>query len=226
VSPSGEKTREKLIEQAERLFGERGVNGPSLREIRLAAGAKNTAALQYHFGDRDGLLDALAARHMPRIAELQESLLRSVVDAGRGEDPRSLVEVLVGPIAMYLQLGDSERAWVKIMADLAALPDLHLNEMEAVTPQAGIKAGQILYERVAQYLPATIARERIVLVAQTGVHLCADYARVLDNPELSRQHVTPAAFTENLVDMMTAALLTPMSSATTATLGAKERRPG
>jgi AcrR family transcriptional regulator len=51
-------THVRLIETAIHLLGERGVYGASLREISEKAGAKNTAAAHYHFGDRRGLIVA------------------------------------------------------------------------------------------------------------------------------------------------------------------------
>ena len=110
-------------------------------EVRIAAEARNTAAVQFHFGNREGLLQALIERHMPGIAAIQQELYDEAVAAGRQEDPRSLVEILVRPAAEYLTRGASERAWVKIMADLGQLPDLKLREMVAVAPPEAIKAG-------------------------------------------------------------------------------------
>src|SRR3954462_6587369 len=111
MSARGDKTREHLLDVAERLFAERGIAGVSLREIRIAAGARNTAAMQFHFGDRDGLVDALMARHMPRITALQQRMYDLMVAEDRAADRRSLVEVLVRPSADYLSWGPSERSW-------------------------------------------------------------------------------------------------------------------
>ena len=54
-------TREKLIDAAERLFARDGFEGASLREIMRDADA-NPAAVHYHFGGRDGLLEAVLDR--------------------------------------------------------------------------------------------------------------------------------------------------------------------
>ncbi|HWH31408.1 MAG TPA: TetR family transcriptional regulator, partial [Egibacteraceae bacterium] len=59
----GDQTRERLLDAAEELMAERGVHGPSLAEITTRAGQRNNSALSYHFGGREGLLRALAARH-------------------------------------------------------------------------------------------------------------------------------------------------------------------
>ena len=54
-----------------------------------------------------------------------------------------------------------------------------------------------------------MARERIVSLAQISVHMCANRARLEDDPEASRAHVPDAVFVANLVDMMTAAMFAP-----------------
>jgi AcrR family transcriptional regulator len=219
VTVRGEKTREHLLDVAETMFGERGVNGVSLREIRLASGARNTAAVQFHFGSREGLLKALTERHMPGIAALQLALYDDVIETGRDADARSLVEVLVRPAAEYLTRGPSERAWVKIMADLGQAPELRLNQMVASAPPAAQKAGRVLYEQLVVLIPPALARERIVALAQIAVHMCADRARLEDDPGGSRAHVSGDVFVENLVDMVTGALFAPLSAPAQRSLG-------
>ena len=71
MGTSGDQTREHLLDVAERLYGDLGVGNVSLRQIRLAAKQGNTAAVQYHFGDRDGVVRAIAERHMPRLLAIQ-----------------------------------------------------------------------------------------------------------------------------------------------------------
>ena len=70
----GVDTREKFLLTAERLFGERGINGVSLREISRAVGQRNPSALQYHFGSRDALLIGMA-----QACALQPGVSRSGV---------------------------------------------------------------------------------------------------------------------------------------------------
>lgn len=65
-----EQTRERLLEQATRLFAEKGRHDASIREIASAAGV-NSAAIAYHFGDKDGLHTAVVTSLYGRLAELQ-----------------------------------------------------------------------------------------------------------------------------------------------------------
>jgi len=47
------------------LFGERGSDGVSLRQISSAAGTANNYAVQYHFGDLLRLIRAITKKRMP-----------------------------------------------------------------------------------------------------------------------------------------------------------------
>jgi AcrR family transcriptional regulator len=67
-------TRVALLDAAERLFAENGIEGTSVRDITRAAGA-NLGAINYHFGSKDRLaLEVFARRIEPvnreRIARL------------------------------------------------------------------------------------------------------------------------------------------------------------
>src|SRR5512138_3289584 len=64
-------TRERLLDEAERVFAERGFSGASVREITDAAGA-NLAAINYHFQSKENLYAAVFSR---RFAHLREEFL-------------------------------------------------------------------------------------------------------------------------------------------------------
>lgn len=85
-------TRAALLDAAERLFSENGVEGTSVRDIIKAAGA-NLGAINYHFGTKDRLaLEVFARRIQPvnrdRIARL-DALERSA-----GPDKITLEQIL------------------------------------------------------------------------------------------------------------------------------------
>ena len=88
---SSKSTKERILGAAEVLFAQRGFEGASLRQLTAAAGV-NLAAVNYHFGSKDKLveqvfrrrLDTLNARRMTaltRIAGAPETTLEDVLDA-------------------------------------------------------------------------------------------------------------------------------------------------
>lgn len=86
------ETQVRLLDAAELLFAEKGFDAVSLRDITQAAEA-NVAAVNYHFGGKENLINAVMGRHaMPINAERIQRLdlllerdekptVREVVDA-------------------------------------------------------------------------------------------------------------------------------------------------
>lgn len=79
ASPSDE-TKTVIVQTALRMFAERGIEGVSLSELRAASGQNNRSAIHYHFGNKDGLLDAVTLR----LAARMEPLMQDSVQEGRG----------------------------------------------------------------------------------------------------------------------------------------------
>ena len=112
-----EDTRTRLLEAAERLFAERGVEAVSLREITRESGARNAIALQYHFEDRAGVLRAIFDKHLPEVEARRHAMLDEY--EARGEpDLRALASALVRPLAAKLADRDGGLHFLQIYAQL------------------------------------------------------------------------------------------------------------
>jgi AcrR family transcriptional regulator len=98
VPPRGDDARAALIEHAERLFAERGIEAVSLRDVSAGAGQRNHSAAQYHFGDRSGLVAAVYEARMGVVNERRHRLLETIDAEGRGDDLASIVEAIVVPL--------------------------------------------------------------------------------------------------------------------------------
>ncbi len=68
------RTRERLLKAAEQLFLDHGYDGTSARMITAAARA-NLAAVNYHFGGKEGLFQAMLARRLDALHEERLALL-------------------------------------------------------------------------------------------------------------------------------------------------------
>ena len=94
---AGRSARDSLLDAAEQLFGERGIDGASLREIAAAAGQRNTGAVHYHFGDKQALADALIADRLDKIEDLRQALIAEVKDLA-GCDISALLRIMWQPM--------------------------------------------------------------------------------------------------------------------------------
>ena len=110
-------TRKRIIDTAERLFAERGVESTSLLEIAKASAQKNRSALQYHFTNKEGLLEAVLDKHAHKIASARNVMLDKLENRG-SYSLYQLVEALVLPMASQLDNEDGGQAFLMIHSQL------------------------------------------------------------------------------------------------------------
>jgi len=66
-------TRDRIVDEAMRLFGERGFKGASVAEIESAAGlAPGSGGLYHHFESKEAVLAAGIQRHLARLDALRD----------------------------------------------------------------------------------------------------------------------------------------------------------
>ena len=90
-------TRTKIIEAGEALFGELGVEKTPMRSIAAAAGQRNINAVQYHFGDRWGLLTAIFEYRETQLDVLRKDLLDQARARHTIDDLRWLMRIIFEP---------------------------------------------------------------------------------------------------------------------------------
>jgi len=102
-----ELTRERILDEAEALFANKGFHAVSVREITRGAQC-NLAAVNYYFGNKQNLyLEVFRSRWMPRASRLFDNFRKSLKDNGQAS-PNSVVESLA---RAFLQgpMSDDER---------------------------------------------------------------------------------------------------------------------
>jgi AcrR family transcriptional regulator len=85
-------TRERILDAAERLFAQRGFHGVSIRDITGAASV-DVALANYHFGSKQGLLEAVFARRAEELNGERLARLDALLAAGRRKAP-TLEEII------------------------------------------------------------------------------------------------------------------------------------
>ena len=119
------------------MFAARGIDGVSLREINRLAGRSNTGAVQYHFGDRDGLVLALIAKHRRDTEPRRHALLDQYDESGH-DDLRALAAALVSPAAAKLSDPDGGREYLQISAEFYMRPNRAATRMPRLGPRDSI----------------------------------------------------------------------------------------
>ena len=182
-----------LLDAAARLFAERGVDNVSIAEIVREARQRNASAVQYHIGNRDDVLFAVLARHVPAIAERRHQLL---------ERARSTPAMDIRPA------GWRERAYLQIGSELSGAIDRTSTEIqELMTKTDGYAAWDLLRERCPE-VPADLWRVRREICIVFVGRAAADRARLLDNGD-AHGVLSDDRFVGNLIDMVIGAMTAP-----------------
>jgi AcrR family transcriptional regulator len=204
-------TKESLLREAERLFARRGLYRTTMREITDAAGQKNVSAINYHFGSREGLLDALLARHGDPTDVARGELRAGLPDPA---STRDLVGALVVPYAAHLATTEG-RDYLRIVAQLAS------GHVDWRSPSAGTGPHlrdilTTLEQRPAE-LPEAVRRERVMELIMLMTAATSARAVQLEGrrrpPELDE-----ATFVANLTDVLVGVLEAPLHGPLTATV--------
>lgn len=87
-------TKTRILDAAEKLFGENGFDATSLRDITTEADV-NLAAVNYHFQSKDSLIDATILRTAAPVNQKRIAMLDA---AGPKPTVEQIVEAFVGPV--------------------------------------------------------------------------------------------------------------------------------
>ncbi len=195
--------RARLLEAAERLVAEHGVDVP-LRDVARAAGQRNNSAVHYHFGSREGLLEAvLAARLAPVNARMLQML--ADLEAGGGDpDTRALVDVLVRPMATEPRAAGSTH-YVRFLEQVRDRP--LITDLPRVAPEHS-SATRLVLARLARTLPqrwsSAQRSSRLRALSTAMFALLADHERDRGGSDSSDD-----AALEEIVTMLAALLQAP-----------------
>lgn len=216
---AGVGAREEMIDAGERLAAERGIAAMSLREVQAAAGQRNKSAAQYHFGNRTGLIEAIAATRMGPINDVRRQLLDELDDDG-STSIRSVVEAIVHPLAEATLRPGS--CWARFLAQ--GLADPEINEVVRRTFEAG-PYRDALHRLLAAMddVPEPLRQRRVDHAIGVLVVSLAGSEGVLAAG--GRPLVPVEAQVADLVDILTAVLEAPASADTVTALAARRRRP-
>jgi AcrR family transcriptional regulator len=112
------ETKQKILDVAERLFGEQGYDAVSLRHIIAEAGV-NLAAVHYHFGSKDDLLLEVVMRKVQPVNERRLALLDQA-EAEAAPGPPPLERVLEAFLLPAVLMAGKSPEFVKLMGRLHA----------------------------------------------------------------------------------------------------------
>ncbi len=171
------RTRDKLIEAAELLYGSRSIDAVSLREIAARAGQKNPNALQYHFHNREGLLEAIVEKNATRVADIRDGYFQRA-QAGEWQPAEAAARCLVMPIVDYIEDNPKAVNFVRIVSQLTAINQAEDGQSDSINIRFPSVPGlETLLDEALASLPVREAKRRIFLAVNITFHSIANIYR-------------------------------------------------
>jgi AcrR family transcriptional regulator len=141
-------TKTRILDAAEKLFGQNGFDATSLRDITTEADV-NLAAVNYHFQSKDSLIEAVIMRVAAPVNGKRLSMLEA---AGKTASVDQIIEAFVGPV-----LEQNFEPMALLMARVLASPEVMQRVFKTQIETLSVRFSEAL----ATALPQLSVAERI-----------------------------------------------------------------
>lgn len=199
--------RDLLLDVAERLFARDGVDAVSLRAVNAAAGL-NAGSVNYYFGSKDALVEAILLRRMEAVMGRRGELLDALDARATPPATSEVIEAIVLPLAeLVSREGEQGRCYVRFLARLFADRSPTLWRIAFAHFQRGVEQIDALLIAANPHLPVAVLRWRRNLAIQTALQaLPLDPTADVDAGPRGHGH----AALDLLVDFVSAGLSAPL----------------
>ncbi len=197
-----------LLDAAERLFAERGIDSVSTREIVRASGQSNLSAAHYHFGSREALVAAVIERRLRMINTLRNRRLDELVAAGQGGDVLAIIRATVGALAEVVRTEPWGPGYVCMVAANNFNPKVPLQDLIEADSVSGLVRCNRMLSALLSELPTQVFRERVRIVNSEFTYSIARWVRA-HGAVTSATRRRFEAMVNNLVDFLAAGMQAP-----------------
>ncbi len=190
-------TRQRLLLTALSLYAENGIHAVSLRSIATESGSRNSAAMHYHFGNREGVFRALL--------EMITAELNTYARELKGDKIRSLrqgVERSVAPIFMLAQRREWGRDAIRFMSQLLMESDPTISTLSQPYFQVYNENADAGLASVLPHLDDATRRLRMKFMAVNIFHGIAEVNLLANTPLGDQSGIAPEDFQRQLVDYL------------------------
>ncbi|MGH8764517.1 MAG: TetR/AcrR family transcriptional regulator [Burkholderiales bacterium] len=155
VKPPHE-TRTRILDAAEELFMQHGFEGTSMRQLTAQAGA-NLAAVNYHFGSKDALVEAVFRRRLDpmnaqRIADIDRLEKEA---AGRPLSAEAIIRAFVGAsLHMIEDVKSGGRNFIRLLGRTYTDPQKHIRSLIGQLYAPAMARYKAAFERSLPQMPA------------------------------------------------------------------------
>ncbi|MFT7654896.1 MAG: AcrR family transcriptional regulator [Limisphaerales bacterium] len=220
-----EATKTALMRAAEKLIAEHGMEHLSIREITSTAGQKNESALQYHFKNITGLIDAILLERSQQIHEVRAQKIETLIAQSPEPSLREICMLMVAPAFDLARSNIEFHRYIMAFGHELVLTDT--SPLSKVTTRGGGGGGKSgretgrMLRNVVPHLDADAYQRRL----EAAVRLCSASMYYQARQKSAFKGHQAELFLHNLVDALVGLFSAPISEETQALTAKRTRKP-
>ena len=206
------ETKTRILDAAEHLFAENGYHGTSLRMITSAAEA-NLASVNYHFGSKEALIQAVIERRLLPLNQLRVKRLEAIREEARSAasppDVRKILTAFIEPTLSLRNAGPGSKDFIELISRALADPNDTARNIfiERVMPVFPLLP-QCLAEALPHIDPATLYWRLHFMIGSLS-HIMHNPGKIPIDRDIPSSASDTQGITEMLLTFLTAGMEAP-----------------
>lgn len=198
-------TKERILGAAEELFARHGFEGASLRQLTAAAGV-NLAAVNYHFGSKDRLIEEVFRRRLDQLNGRRMAALQKIA----GEPDTTIEQVLAAFIVPALELSHDGNGslFMRVLARAFAEHDDTLRKFLSDNYGHVMRQFTAEFTRLLPHLSKEELYWRVDLVTGALTHAMSGFGMIQRKSDVT-EHVHREQTAQHLIRFAAAGLKSP-----------------
>jgi AcrR family transcriptional regulator len=194
-------TKQQILNAAKSLFAREGYQATSMRAITRSAGV-NLAAVNYHFGSKEALLEAIFEEHLKPRNEVRLKRLKEIRDKARRQKQRpAILDILSAFVEQAPHLKESRKG----RTDFSILIGRAFIDSDKVVQKTFMHlmkpVSKLMLDLLGNALPE-LPKEAIFLRFQFVIGALARAMFIYKNPRVESMKLTSKTSMDSLMDSL------------------------
>ena len=205
-------TKTRILDAAEQLFARDGFHITSMRTLTEQADV-NLAAVNYHFGSKDKLIQAVFARRLEPLDKIRRQRIEAVLAqaAAHNNPPQvhDLLQAFIGPIIEFRSSAPGAEDFLTLIGRSLSEPD---ETVRSYFIQQVLPIFSLLFESLQQalpQLPVNILMTRLQFIMGAMSHMMCNSTRQGQLPSGFPAPLQAEQMVDELINFVTSGLEAP-----------------
>lgn len=199
---------------AQRLFAMHGIDGVSVADIVAAAGQRNKASLQYHFGSKEELIGELLVDGAQKVDAFRIVLLDQMAADGGPRHVREVLDAFIRPVYQLTVTEAEGSTYLRFLSNVQLTHRALFRAYIGIKWNTGYRRCLEHFRQLLAHIPTPLLEQRMSLVAIYTTSVFSIKEAPADEPNSSSRLWQRKFTLDNILDTFEAMLVCEPSATT------------